>query len=74
MSETAVELRTAAPLGAEAASAQVIDIRTRRAWAGAPAPVHKAVDRSVWLFLRDAAIVAVTCSLGAWFFLKMTGG
>lgn len=46
--------------------AQVIDIRTRRAWRPPDAPV--------WPFFIDMAVVLTMVSIGAWLFIKMRGG
>jgi hypothetical protein len=71
MAKGAAQLRVAS-VAAATPRARVIDIRTGRPWRPPePAP---ASTPGPWPFLVDMVIVTVTVLLGAWLFLKMTGG
>lgn len=65
MSESAVRF-DAVVASRSPARAQVIDIRTRRAW--------RPPDPRPWPFLMDVALIFSLGAVGAWLFLKMQGG
>jgi hypothetical protein len=66
MAKTAVQVRMT-NVAAQAATARVIDIRTRKPWK----PREPASD---WAFLFDVGLTFILVLLGAWLFLKMRGG
>lgn len=65
MAKSAAQYRLA-DLALQASEARVIDIRTGRPWRG---PV-----RSSWSFLFDVVVIFGLGLIGAWLFLKMSGG
>ncbi|HTK35866.1 MAG TPA: hypothetical protein VL358_11355 [Caulobacteraceae bacterium] len=69
MTKGAAQLRVASAAAAPP-QARVIDIRTGRPWT----PPEPALHSGSWSFFVDMVIAAAAVSLGAWLFLKMTGG